>query len=79
MWSWFSCYQFYLNSALGRPSTAFPVQILVEIIKNLLYLSIFPIYVIIIFNLDRWFSRLTSEICVSFFDFIRRILDLWSK
>ncbi len=46
----FSCYQFYLRSALGRPSTTFPVQILGKIIKNIFTSSIFPIYVIVMFN-----------------------------
>ncbi len=41
-----------LNCALGRLSTAFPVQILGKIIKNFSDLSVFPIYVIVI-NLDR--------------------------
>ncbi len=48
---WFS-YQFYLHSALGRPSTAFPAQNLGKIIKTFFYLSGFPIYVIVIFSLD---------------------------
>ncbi len=49
----FSCYHFYLPSALGRPSTVFPVQILQKIIENFSDSNVFPIYVLVIFNLDR--------------------------
>ncbi len=61
-WSWFSCYQFCLHSALGKPFTKFPVQILGKIIKKFTDLSVFPIYVIVIFNLNHQFSWLTSEV-----------------
>ncbi len=33
-WSWIFCYQFYLHSALGKPSTTLSIQILGKIIKK---------------------------------------------
>ncbi len=73
----FFCYQFYLHSALGRPSTTFPVQISAEIIKYFQISAcsnlcnshlqvgslIFPTYV--------------AEVGVFFFYFIRRIPNLF--
>ncbi len=54
LWNYkFSYYQFYHHLALGRPYVAFPVQISGNIIKNFSNLSIFPIYVIVNFNLNR--------------------------
>ncbi len=37
--------EFYLYFALGRPSTAFSVQILRKIIKNIYNSNVFPIYI----------------------------------
>ncbi len=71
---------YYLHSALGRPLNTFPVQILRKSIKKFSVLSVFPIYVIVIFNLDRQFSKLMTEINVVFSpDFIRRIPNPWLK
>ncbi len=53
MWSRISYNQFYLHSALGRPSDTISIEILGKIIKNFSDLNIFPIYVIVIFNLER--------------------------
>ncbi len=52
MCSWFFCYQLYPHPALRRPHNAIPVQVLGKIIKKFSDLSVFPVYVIVIFNLD---------------------------
>ncbi len=67
MWSWSSCYQFYLDSVLGRPSTAFPVQILgmsnVSIIIDYEFLTNYRYGILVIdYNQFFWTSVLVLQI-----------------
>ncbi len=61
-----------------HPPTAFSIQILGKIIKKFSEFSVFPIYIIVILNLDLLPSQRIPEL-LYFFDSILRTPNLWLK